>query len=96
MKEIKLEIKGTYEEIVEFIRNNYDIVEPTKFIFTKIVETNAKMRRLSKYKNVYEFEKEGFIALNDNAHKENLFKKVCIPKINYGYSQEYMARMGID
>ena len=39
MKEIKLENKGTYEEIVRFICKNYNIEEPTKFIFTKIVET---------------------------------------------------------
>ena len=56
MKEIKLEKKGTYEEMVRFIYKNYEITEPTKFIFTKVVETNAKMKRRTKNKNVYKSE----------------------------------------
>ncbi len=93
MKEIKLEIKGTYEEIVKYINENYDIEEQTLFTFTKIVKTNAKMRRLSQYKNVYEYETEGFIKLNDNNHKENLFRKVCLPSIG-GYVD--FNKYGID
>lgn len=94
MKEIKLEKKGTYEEMVRFIYNNYDITEPTKFIFTKVVETNAKMRRRAIYKNVYKYEVEGQITLNDNNHKENLFRKICSPQIGTRYVD--FAAMGID
>lgn len=94
MKEIKLENKGTYEEMVEYIYKNYDIEEPTKFIFTKVVETNAKMRRRSKYKGVYSYETQGEIILNDNNHKKNLFNKVCIPQIGTRYVD--FAAMGID
>lgn len=96
MKEIKLENKGTYEEIVEFIYKNYDITEPTKFVFTKVVETNAKMRRRAMYKNVYKYEVEAQITLNDNNHKENLFRKVCIPTMKFGYTTEDFRRNGID
>lgn len=96
MKEIKLENKGTYEEIVEFIYKNYDIVEPTKFVFTKVVETNAKMRRRKEYKNIYKYEVEGQIILNNNNHKENLFRKVCISQVKYGYTAEDFERNGID
>ena len=94
MKEIKLELKGTYEEVVEFIRDNFDIKEPTIFTFTKIMKTNAKMRKLAKYKNVYEYEVESNIKLNDNNHKENLFKKVCVGAIGQGYVD--FAKYGID
>lgn len=55
MKIIKLEFKKTYEEMVEYIHDNYDIEEPTTFEFTKIVKTNAKMRRLAKYARLYVF-----------------------------------------
>ncbi len=94
MKEIKLEMKGTYEEIVEYIRDNFDITEPTTFIFTKIVKTNAKMRKLAKFKNIYEYETEGSIKLNDNSHKENLFKKTCLNQIGQSYVN--FDRYGID
>ncbi len=93
MKELKLEIKDTYENIVEYIYNNLDITEPTKFIFTKIINTNAKMRRRKEFKNIYSFEKEGYIILNDNNHKNNLFKKVCLPS-NSGYVD--FEKFGID
>jgi hypothetical protein len=96
MKEINLEKKGTYEEMVEYIREQFDIQEPTIFKFTKIVETNAKMRRTKEYKNIYKYETEGFIKLNDNNHKENLFKKVVFNNNNYYTSREYFAKMGID
>lgn len=96
MKIIKLEFKKTYEEMVEYIHDNYDIEEPTTFEFTKIVKTNAKMRRLAKFKGVYEYETLGIINLNDNKHKENLFKKVCLPSFGGSYTQNYMSSMGID
>ena len=94
MKEIKLEEKGTYEEVVEHIYNNYTITEPTKFSFTRIVNTNAKMRRIKKFKDVYQFEEESHIILNDDNHKKNLYRKVCIPQIGQGYVD--FERMGID
>ena len=94
MKEIKLDIKGTYEEIVEFIRDNFNIQEPTTFTFAKIVKTNAKQRKLKQFKNVYEYETEGIIKLNDNNHKENLFKKVCLTKVGQGYVN--FEKYGID
>ena len=53
MKEINLEMKMTYEDMVRYIRENYEIEEPTIFKFIKIVETNANMRRLKKYKDIY-------------------------------------------
>lgn len=94
MKEIKLEIKDTYENIVRHIYNNYDIVEPTKFAFTKIMNTNAKMRNKKEFKNVYSYEIEGTIILNDNTHKRNIFKKVCLPKI--GQDNINFDSLGID
>lgn len=94
MKEIKLEIKDTYENIVNYINSNFDIKEPTKFVFTKIVETNAKMRKRKEYKNIYSYETEGSIILNDNNHKNNLYKKVCLPNIGTKYVD--FAKMGID
>ena len=72
----------------------FEAEEPTKFIFTKIVETNAKMRRRAIYKNVYKYEVEGQITLNDNNHKENLFRKICSPQIGTRYVD--FAAMGID
>lgn len=93
MKEIKLEIKDTYENVVEYINKNFDVTEPTIFIFTKIVKTNAKMRKCPKYNNFYEFETEGKITLNDNNHKRNLFNKVCL---NGGTRYVDFAKMGID
>ena len=96
MKEIKLENKGTYEEMVRFIYKNYNIEEPTKFTFTKIVETNAKMRRREIYKNVYKYEVEDNIIINDNNHKENLYRKVCVPPLKFGYTAEDFIKNGID
>ena len=54
------------------------------------------MRRLAKFKGVYEYETLGIINLNDNKHKENLFKKVCLPSFGGSYTQDYMSSMGID
>ena len=96
MKEINLEMKMTYEDMVRYIRENYEIEEPTIFKFIKIVETNAKMRRLKKYKDIYKYETEGIIKLNYNNHKENLFKKVCLPKASYGFTKEDFERLGVD
>lgn len=93
MKEIKLEIKDTYNNVVEFISRNFNITEPTKFTFTKVVETNAKMRRRAAYKNVYSYETESCIILNDNNHKDNLYKKVCLTG---GTQYVDFAKMGID
>lgn len=95
MKKIELEMKGTYDEIVEYIKNNYDIEEPTEFIFKKIVRTNAKMRRRKEYKNVYNYEVEGRITLNDNNHKMNLYKKVFFER-KFSYTSSDFARNGID
>lgn len=94
MKEIKLSKKGSYEEVVKLIYNNFTITEPTRFTFKKIVETNAKMRRYAKYKNVYEYEIESYIELNDENHKKNLYKKVCSHPIG-GYTPDWNA-LGID
>lgn len=93
MKEIRLESKGTYEEIVEYIYQNYDITEPTKFTFTKVVRTNAKQRRRKEFKDVYQYEEEGTILLNDNNHKKNLLNKVigCV-----GSSYVDFNKWGID
>lgn len=54
------------------------------------------MRRLKKYKDIYKYETEGIIKLNDNNHKENLFKKVCLPKARYGFTKEDFERLGVD
>ena len=94
MKEIKLEIKDTYENVVEYIYNNYSIEEPTKFIFTKVVKTNSKMRRRKEYKNIYSYELEGTIILNNDNHKKNLFKKICLPVVGPQYIN--FDEMGID
>ena len=94
MKEIKLEIKDSYENVVSYINSNFDIEEPTKFTFIKIVETNAKMRRRKEYKNVYSYEVEGTVVLNDNNHKNNLYKKVCLPVVGTRYVD--FNKMGID
>lgn len=94
MNEIKLEIKDTYENVVKYIYNNYDIMKPTAFLFTKIVNTNSKMRKKKEFKNVYSFETDGIIILNDNNHKKNLFKKVCMPSIGQGYVD--FDKLGID
>ena len=96
MKEIKLEMKGKYEDVVEYINKNIEIEEPTTFLFTKIVETNAKMRRRKEYKNIYSYEVEGKITLNDNNHKNNLYRKVCLPTPKYSYTAEDFAMYGID
>ena len=52
------------------------------------------MRRRAIYKNVYKYEVEGQITLNDNNHKENLFRKICNPQIGTRYVD--FASMGID
>ena len=97
MKEIKLEIKGSYKEVVEFINKNYNITEPTVFLFTQVKETNAKMRRYKEWKGIYKYEVDSHILLNDDNHKRNLYNKVCGTTIKqWGYSQSYMARMGVD
>ena len=93
MRQIELEKKGKYEEMVEYIYNNYDIDEETNFNFTRIVETNAKMRRRKEFKNVYSYEVECTIHLNNNEHKKNLFKKVCMPERTY---KPDFDRLGID
>lgn len=95
MKEIKLEIVDTYENAVKHIYNNYEVTERTKFVYTRIVKTNAKMRRIKEFKNVYEFEEESCIILNDNKHKYNLYNKVCLPQpVGQGYVD--FAAMGVD
>lgn len=94
MKKMKLTIKDTYENVVEYIYKHYDILEPTEFTFTKIVNTNAKMRRRKEFKNVYYFEKDGVIVLNNNIHKRNLFKKVCLAPL--GGEVTDFEKYGID
>lgn len=96
MKNVVIDKKAKYEEMVEFIYNNMVIDEPTIISFTKIVETNAKQRKLAKYKGIYEYEVAGQIVLQDENHKKNLYKKVCLPQIGGGYSNGYFTRMGID
>ena len=94
MKKINLDFKGEYESAVEFIRDNFTISEPTEFEFTRIFKTNAKQRKLKEFKNVYEYERPYTITLNNDDHKENLFKKVCVGTV--GTKSVNFEAMGID
>lgn len=93
MKEEKLNFKGSYEEAVEYIYKNIDITEPIKFEFTEVIPVNAQMRRIPQFKGMYSYEKTGYVKLNDNNHKENLYRKVCI---HLGTQHTDFAAMGID
>lgn len=91
MKQVKLNFKGTYEEAVDYIYHNISVKEPTEYEFTRVIEYNHKKR---KYYGKSKGEFSYTIKLNDNKHKENLYRKLNAP--TYGYSQEYFEMMGVD
>lgn len=94
MKVVELNFRGKYEDAVEYIYKNIKIEEPTEFKFTRIIETNAKMRKRAEFKNIYKYEVEGSLKLNDNNHAKNLYNKVFYS--NFGTKYEDFERLGID